>query len=307
MRKVRIYVTLVLVLVAAAIIGVIAWSQAAAGSKAGIGAIPTRDLLLYIIFGTLLLFIVFMVINIYFRVNRLVKTEFVHEPSLTFGKWLASLNQRIFTKAVPVEREGDILLDHDYDGIKELDNSLPPWWKWGFYFTIGVAVIYLLRFHVFHTGPNPEQEYTAEMKMAADKMEALRKTSGEMVDETTVTMADAAGIAEGKQIFQKTCFVCHGSNGEGGVGPNLTDDYWLHGGRINDVFKTIKYGVTDKGMQAWEKQFSPTEIKNLASFIKSIHGTKPANAKAPQGDLFKETAATDSTKAAGKGTTTSTK
>lgn len=307
MRKVRIYVVLTLVLLVTLFTGVAAWTQAAGTEKAATTSVTSATNLLYIIFGVLLLFILFMVVNIYFRVNRLMKTEFANEAPLTFRTWFTSLNQRIFTKAVPVEKEEDIMLDHDYDGIKELDNSLPPWWKWGFYFTIVVAVIYLVRFHVLGTGPTPEEEYNAEMKVAAAKMEDLRKSSGEMVDEKTVTMADAAGIAEGKQIFQKSCYMCHGSNGEGGVGPNLTDEYWLHGGSINDVFKTIKYGVIDKGMQAWEKQFSPAEIKNLSSYIKSIKGTNPANAKAPQGEIFTETAGADSTATVDKGSITKTK
>lgn len=307
MRKVRIYIILTLLLLVAGLAGVTVWSQLASKAKVTAATISSSDILLFVISGILLLFILAMVVNIYFRVNKLVNTEFANEAPLTIGSWFTSLNQRIFTKAVPVEKEEDILLDHDYDGIKELDNSLPPWWKWGFYFTIVVAVVYFVRFHVVGSGPTPEEEYNAEMRIAAAQMEELRKSSGEMVDEATVTMADAAGIAEGKQLFQKTCFVCHGSNGEGGVGPNLTDDYWLHGGKINDVFKTIKYGVTDKGMQAWEKQFSPTELKNLASYIKSIKGTKPANAKAPQGDLYTEAAAKDSTAAPSKGSVTAVK
>lgn len=302
MRKVRIYIILALALLVILFTGVAAWTQATPKAGDEAAGFTASGNLLYIITGTLLLIILFMVVNIYFRVNRLMKDQFANEPPLSFGQWWASLNQRIFTKAVPVEKEEDILLDHDYDGIKELDNALPPWWKWGFYFTIVVAVVYFVRFHVVGSGPTPEEEYNTEMKIAAAQLEELRKSSGEMVDEKTVTMADAAGIAEGKQIFQKSCYMCHGSNGEGGVGPNLTDEYWLHGGSINDVFKTIKYGVIEKGMQSWEKQFSPSELKNLASFIKSIKGTKPANAKAPQGDIYTETAAApDSTATAAKG------
>jgi cytochrome c oxidase cbb3-type subunit III len=302
MRKVRIYILLALALLVILFTGVGAWTQTASTPEKATAGLTSSGNLLYIITGTLLLIILLMVVNIYFRVNKLMKDEFANEPPLSFGQWWTSLNERIFTKAVPVEKEEDILLDHDYDGIKELDNSLPPWWKWGFYFTIVVAVVYFVRFHVVGSGPTPEEEYNTEMKIAAAQLEELRKSSGEMVDEKTVTMADAAGIAEGKQIFQKSCYMCHGSNGEGGVGPNLTDEYWLHGGSLNDVFKTIKYGVIDKGMQAWEKQFSPTELKNLSSYIKSIKDTKPANAKAPQGDVYTETAAaTDSTATAAKG------
>jgi cytochrome c oxidase cbb3-type subunit 3 len=219
--------------------------------------------------------------------------EGAHVTSLR--QWWSNLDKKIFTKAVPVQQEADVLLDHDYDGIKELDNALPPWWKWGFYITLVIGVFYLLRFHVWKTGPTPEQEYNSEMVAAAKQMEAYRKKSNDLVDETTVTMADATGIAAGKQLFQQNCIACHGSAGEGGVGPNLTDNYWLQGGRINDVFKTIKYGYPDKGMQSWEKMFSPSQIRNLASFVKTLHGTNPPNPKAPQGDLYNEGQPVDST------------
>jgi cytochrome c oxidase cbb3-type subunit 3 len=210
-------------------------------------------------------------------------------------KWWSRMDARFFTKAASLEKEADVLLDHDYDGIKELDNALPPWWKWGFYFTIIVAVIYLLRFHVFKTGPTPEDEYNKEMQIASAKMELYRSKNKAQFDETNVTVADAAGIAEGKKIFTGTCFPCHGQKGEGGIGPNLTDNYWLHGGSIGNIFKTITYGVPDKGMQAWGKTFSATDIRNLASFVLSLKGTNPPNAKAPQGDLYEPQKKIDST------------
>ena len=226
--------------------------------------------------------------------EAIIKAGKVKESS-GFRKWWKTLDERFFTKAAPLEKEADVLLDHDYDGIKELDNALPPWWKWGFYFTIIVAIIYLLRFHVFKTGPTPEDEYNTEMQIASAKMDLYRSKNKAQFDETNVTTADAAGIAEGKKIFSGTCFPCHGANGEGGIGPNLTDNYWLHGGTIKDVFKTITYGVPDKGMQAWGKTFSPTDVRNLASFVLSLKGTNPPNAKAPQGDLFDPGKKTDST------------
>ena len=274
--------------------GVSAWAQDAAATEAASAPEASSDGWMFWGLTTVVLFIVFLMISVFAKLKGLEEDEYTTTKKASFKQKWAELNQRIFTKAVPVEKEEDILLDHDYDGIKELDNALPPWWKWGFYITVVVAVIYFVRFHVLETGPTPEQEYNTEMSMAAAQMEEYRKKSNNMVDEKTVTMADAAGIADGKQIFQKSCFMCHGSNGEGSVGPNLTDDFWLHGGSINDVFKTIKYGVTDKGMQAWEKTYSPSQIKNLASYIKSLRGTYPANAKAPQGEAYTETAATDS-------------
>ena len=219
-------------------------------------------------------------------------------------KWWSDLDKKFFTKAAPVEKEADVLLDHDYDGIKELDNALPPWWKWGFYFTIVVAMIYMFRFHVIKTGPTPLEEYDREMKIAAAKIEEFRRNSKEAINEKTVTLADANGIAEGKKIFSGTCFPCHGGNGEGNaVGPNLTDEYWLHGGSLGDVFKTISNGVPDKGMQAWGKTYSPADIKNLSSFILSLQGTKPANAKAPQGNLYQSKKPADTSSFVKKDTT----
>jgi cytochrome c oxidase cbb3-type subunit III len=215
-----------------------------------------------------------------------LKSGRMHRQS-GFRKWWSELDKKFFTKAAPIEREADVLLDHDYDGIKELDNALPPWWKWGFYFTVIVAVIYMFRFHVIKTGPTPLEEYDNEVKIAAAKMEAFRKNNKEAFDAKTVTLADEKGIVEGRKIFSGTCFPCHGGNGEGNaVGPNLTDKYWLHGGSLGDVFRTITDGVPDKGMQAWGKTFSPADIRNISSFILSLQGSKPANAKPPQGNLY---------------------
>ena len=217
------------------------------------------------------------------------------QPATGLSKWWDELDKKYFTKAAPLEKEADVLLDHDYDGIRELDNALPPWWKWGFYITVVLAVIYMFRFHVTKTGPTPEDEYQKEMEIAAIKMDNMKSSKGSF-DEKTVTLADAAGIAAGKKIFAGTCFPCHGANGEGNaVGPNLADAYWLHGGSLGEVFKTIVNGVPDKGMQAWGRTYSPDDIKNLASFILSLQGTKPANAKAPQGNLYEPGKVPDST------------
>jgi cytochrome c oxidase cbb3-type subunit 3 len=201
-----------------------------------------------------------------------------------------------FNKAVAIEKEQDIMLDHDYDGIQELDNSLPPWWKYGFYLTIVVGVVYIYYYHMGGNGPSSYQEYVAEVeKGEADKAAYLAKSSGN-VDENTVKMLDEAGIASGATIFQTACAACHAKDGGGGVGPNLTDEYWLHGGSLSDVFKSIKYGWPDKGMKSWKDDFSPKQIAELTSYIKSIKGTKPAAPKEKQGELYQETASADSTK-----------
>jgi cytochrome c oxidase cbb3-type subunit III len=201
--------------------------------------------------------------------------------------WWTRIDKKL-TRAVPLEKEADVLLDHDYDGIKELDNPLPPWWKYGFYITIAVAIIYLLNFHVLGYGKNPAQEYVAEMDKARIEKEAFEANNKDKIDENNVPMADAAGLAKAKEIFTTKCFVCHGLKGEGGVGPNLTDDYWLHKGSLNDIYRTIKTGYPDKGMQAWSGEYTPKEISMLASYVKTLHGTNPPNPKAPQGDLYSD-------------------
>lgn len=194
-----------------------------------------------------------------------------------------------FNSAASIEKEHDILLDHNYDGIQELDNSLPPWWKYGFYLTILVAFIYLYRFHVSHDGMSQQDEYVAEMqKGEEDKAEYLAKSANN-VDENTVTLLTAGiDIANGKETFVKVCAACHLADGGGTVGPNLTDDFWLHGGSVKDIFKSIKYGWQDKGMKSWKDDLSPKQIQELASFIKTLRGTHPATPKAPQGELYIE-------------------
>lgn len=202
----------------------------------------------------------------------------------------SSLLERI-NSSVAVEKEEDILLDHNYDGIRELDNDLPPWWKYGFYITILFAFIYLMRYHVLKTGDLQIEEYNKEVKQAESKMEEYRKKSATFVDETNAEMLrDDASISKGKEMFITSCSPCHGKLGQGTVGPNLTDDYWIHGGSIKDIFKTIKYGYPEKGMKAWETDFSPVQINQLASFVKSLAGTNPPEAKEKQGTLYTEDA-----------------
>ncbi len=219
----------------------------------------------------------------------------IKKPSVALQTWWANINNRFFTKAVPVEREADILLDHDYDGIRELDNSLPPWWKYGFIITVLFSVVYMLHFHVLGSGSNPTQEYEAEMLSAAKQKEAYEARNKDKVDENNIVMGDAVGIAAGNEIFQAACWACHGKLGEGGAGPNLTDQYWLHKGSLNDIYQSIKLGFPDKGMQAWEKQFSPKQIQNIASYIITLRGTEPANGKAPQGEVWTSPTVADST------------
>jgi cytochrome c oxidase cbb3-type subunit 3 len=266
--------------------------------SSGSGLTGGMQYFLYAVIGFVVLAttlaIYFLTLNNKFQKEARIRSGKLHEQS-GLAKWWNYLDKKYFTKAASLEKEADVLLDHDYDGIKELDNALPPWWKWGFYITVVLAVIYMFRFHVFNTGPTPEDEYNHEMKIAAAQLEKVIKSSKDAFNENTVTLADANGIAAGKKIFSGTCMPCHGTSGEGNaVGPNLTDKYWLHGGSLGNVFKTITNGVPDKGMQAWGKTYSPADIRNLSSFILSLQGTNPANGKAPQGNLYEPGTTTDS-------------
>ncbi|MGE5354856.1 MAG: cbb3-type cytochrome c oxidase N-terminal domain-containing protein [Deltaproteobacteria bacterium] len=189
------------------------------------------------------------------------------------------------TKATPVENEQDVMLDHDYDGIKELDNTLPPWWLWLFYFTILFAVIYLIRYHVTGTWTSGK-EYEQEMEIAKADVEDYLEKSGLNIDASTVTLKDdAATLDAGLAIFTKNCVACHRPDGGGIVGPNLTDDKWIHGGDIKDLFKTISEGVPAKGMQTWKGTLSAQQIQQVASYILiKLKGTNPTNPFAYPGD-----------------------
>jgi len=242
-----------------------------------------------------------VILLLLFNLKRLLKKEVAalqvvveevpeaQESSLV--KWWDNIN-----KFRPVHEEANIDLGHNYDGIRELDNRLPPWWLYGFYLCIIFAGIYLYRYHVAHSAPLSGEELQIALAKAEVEKEAYLKKAANKVDETNVTyLTDAAALGEGKKIFTSMCAACHAADGGGLVGPNLTDNYWIHGGGIKDIFKTIKYGVAEKGMKSWKDDYSPAQMAQIASYVKSLGGTKPAVAKEPQGVLFDEKATSDST------------
>lgn len=214
-------------------------------------------------------------------IKRKRKPAKVPVPGKPRVSWLEKINN---TKTVDAIAEADEDMGHDFDGIHELNNPTPPWWKWGFIFTVCFGIVYFWRTEISHSAPGQLEELAAaEEKAAVAKQEYLKKAASN-IDENSVTLlADPNDIAAGQKMFISNCAPCHGPQGQGVVGPNLTDDYWLHGGKINEVFKTIKYGVADKGMKAWQEDFSPKQLAQLASFIKSIHGSNPPNAQEAQG------------------------
>lgn len=182
----------------------------------------------------------------------------------------------------PMEEEKDLMIDHSYDGIVELDNPIPVWFNALFYGSIIFGFIYLLVYHVFGWGMNQDQEYLHELSIAEKAKQEYLAQAANLVDESTVEY-NAALAPAGKAIFTANCAACHGANGEGTIGPNLTDRFWIHGGEIKDIFKTVKYGVPEKGMVPWEQTLTPGQIAEVSSYIISLRDTKPANAKAAEG------------------------
>jgi cytochrome c oxidase cbb3-type subunit 3 len=241
----------------------------------------------YIVALTVVLTEAFVIFVILIRIISLINvinptTAAQKQMNFELPKWFDSINN-----SVAIEQEKDVMLDHDYDGIRELDNQLPPWWKWGFVLTIIWAFIYISYFHVFHAAPLSAGEYENEMADAKIAKDAYMKTAKNNVDENTIKF-DPSYVADGQKIFSENCVACHGAKGEGGVGPNLTDNYWLHGGKINDIFKTVKYGWPANGMKSWQTDLSAMQIAQVVCYVKSLKGSNPPNPKAPQGDPYSE-------------------
>ncbi|WP_421765112.1 cbb3-type cytochrome c oxidase N-terminal domain-containing protein [Ekhidna sp.] len=201
------------------------------------------------------------------------------------GFWRKFWNR--LNDSVPVAKEHEVATDHEYDGIRELDNRLPPWWLYGFYASILFGVIYLINYEVLGTGQHQDEEFQAEMMQAEEDVKVYLASLGDLIDESNVTLAtETADINAGKAIYDANCSVCHAADGGGGVGPNFTDKYWLHGGDMPSIFKTIKYGVPSKGMIAWEAQLSPKKMQQVASYIYAMEGNTAVDPKEPQGELF---------------------
>lgn len=199
--------------------------------------------------------------------------------------WAKFTNE--LTDAVPIEEEEEIDLDHDYDGIRELDNNLPPWWKWMFYVSIIWSVGYLFHYHVLGNGQLQLEEYETEMAEAEKAREEYLKKAANLVDENNVTvLTEASDLAKGKSIFDLNCAACHRKDGGGEIGPNLTDEYWINGGGISNIFSVIKYGRPQKGMISWQAQLKPLEMQQVSSYIVSMQGSNPDNPKEPQGEIW---------------------
>ena len=243
--------------------------------------------------------------SLFYTMETIVKNkqkEFLAEHGISLPDEVGS-SENIFQKfwgklvgMIPIEQEKDIDLGHDYDGIRELDNSLPPWWLYLFYFTIAWSAVYIYVYHFSDIGDSQQVEYEKAMDIAEEQRRAVMFKQANAVNESNVIqLTDAADLAEGAQLFKSQCASCHGILGEGGVGPNMTDNYWIHGGDIGSIFRTIKYGVPEKGMISWKTQLRPASMQKVASYIMTLVGTDPPNQKKPEGELIELTAGGEAT------------
>lgn len=239
------------------------------------------------LYNTIMMIIFFLILNAIFipllrngnPVNQI--TVLAEKKQTAIGKLKDKLSG-----LQPIEKESSLMLEGNYDGIQELNNSIPPWFNILFYGTIIIAIIYLLNYHVFNSGKLPLQEYFDEVYAADLKRDELIRTGAFINENTVELLTDNESVKTGKQIFTANCVTCHGDNGQGTVGPNLTDEYWIHGGGIKNVFKTIKYGVPAKGMIVWMNQFNPKMIQQVASYVITLNGTNPPGGKSPEGEKF---------------------
>ncbi len=235
----------------------------------------------YDIVAVALVFVVILIVMgfLYFGLGEEVKRE--SRFALNFKKV-----KDYFVGLKPIEKEKDLMFDHAYDGIRELDNKIPPWFTYLFYATIIFGIFYMVDYHILSSGDVQATEYIKEVKFAEmQKVELIK--SGALLDENKLTaLTDMASLNSGKEIFAKNCAVCHTEKGGGLVGPNLTDDYWIHGAGIKNIFTVIKDGVPAKGMISWKAQLNPRQIQEVASFILTLRGTNPPNPKAPEGVLY---------------------
>lgn len=216
--------------------------------------------------------------------SRYIANEALREQK-RFGWFKRKYKEMLGAK--PMASEQDIVLDHNYDGIRELDNKLPPWWVYMFYASIIFAGVYLVRFHIFD-GANQIDEYETEVAQAKLDVAEFKKNNKDLIDVNTVELlTEPSDLAAGKTIFTENCVACHKAGGAGGIGPNLTDDYWILGGGIKNVFHTISEGGrAGKGMISWKTDLKPGEMAQVASYVLSLYGTNPPEPKEPEGEIW---------------------
>jgi cytochrome c oxidase cbb3-type subunit 3 len=181
------------------------------------------------------------------------------------------------------DQHADIILGHDFDGIQEYDNRLPNWWLLTLYGAILFSVLYWTALHTWRWMPQSHEKYRQEMAEAAQAQLAAMATQ-QVSDEALLLMSQIPeNVARGKAIFDGFCVACHLADGSGQVGPNLTDAFWLHGGRPLQIHHTVTYGVPEKGMVAWGNQLGPARVQDVVAYVLTLKG-KNRPGKAPQGE-----------------------
>ncbi len=257
----------------------------------------TMTIMLLCVIGLELLLIIVFALRTMDLIQKKSAKEISEDASHDIFSWFKEKWTAMNFK--PIEEEYKIDTGHSYDGIRELDNIIPPWFTTAFAITIIFGIGYFYRYQIAKSGPTQIQEYKSELALAEIQHDDYLKTAANAIDETNVKIMTGADLDEGKKTFQTICAACHRPDGGGQVGPNLTDDYWIHGGALKDIFKTIKYGYPEKGMISWKEQLSPSQMAQAANYILTLHGTNPPNPKEKQGTLYvPETTMADSTSAA---------
>lgn len=223
------------------------------------------------------------------QMKRLQKQIANNDPKAILDEptWMERFFER-FVGLKPMEMEGELIMDdHEYDGIVELKNGMPPWLQAFFLVTVIFAVSYWTYYMVLKAGPDQYQEYQMQLDKAKKEKEERNKLFSNSIDENNVVLAtDETELAQGKKLFIDNCATCHKDHGGGDSGPNLTDEFWIHGGGIKNVFLTVKTGFIEKGMPGWGDKLNPLQIQQVSSFVLSLQGTNPAGGKAPQGELW---------------------
>lgn len=242
--------------------------------------VENQDLYFFLAIDLVLLGVLFYLRSMFMNFMKMVrkpKEKAVKSP-------VAKKLNKVLTDAVDIEEEHTILMHHEYDGIRELDNNLPPWWLWGFYTTIVFAVVYLFHYHILGTGDLQEAEYNKEMIAKQQEVEAYLIKMAMNVDETSAElMEDENDLKQGKALFEINCATCHLEDGSGKIGPNLTDNTWIYGYDIKEVFGVIKYG-TSNGMPEHASKLKPTQIQQVASYL--LHLKEVPEGKAAEGTII---------------------
>ncbi|MCU0327990.1 MAG: c-type cytochrome [Chitinophagales bacterium] len=211
-----------------------------------------------------------------------------YETSPGIKEWITNFKKywrRTNNLHLSDEEADKIDTGHNYDGIRELDNGIPGWFQFFFFSTIIFALIYWWRFETFSLAPNQYEEYEQEVVEGELKKRAYLKDNAVKIDEATIAFA-SLNLDNGKKVYNTNCASCHVADMGGQTGPNLVDDNWLHGGAALDIYKSIKYGIKEKGMPSWKEQLNDQQILDVVNYIHSMKGKSPANPKSPQGAIY---------------------